>query len=54
MIEIQNLRKSFGQLEVLKGYDENSRSTYAKYLTVEVIKKLLDKGFDCTPLLISN
>lgn len=38
----------------LKGYDENSRSTYAKYLTVEVIKKLLDKGFDCTPLLISN
>lgn len=28
----------------LKGYDENSRSTYAKYLTVEVIKKLLDKG----------
>ena len=38
----------------LKDYDENSRSTYAKYLTVEVIKKLLDKGFDCTPLLISN
>ena len=38
----------------LKGYDENSRSTYGKYLTVEVIKKLLDKGFVCTPLLISN
>lgn len=38
----------------LKGYDENSRSTYAKYLTVEVNRKLTDKGFDCVPLLIGN
>lgn len=38
----------------LKGYNENSHSTYAKYLTVEVIKKLSDKGFGCTPLLIGN
>lgn len=38
----------------LKGYNENSHSTYAKYLTVEIIKKLSDKGFGCTPLLIGN
>lgn len=38
----------------LKGYDENSRSTYAKYLTVELINKLLGKGMDCTPLLIGK
>lgn len=38
----------------LKDFGEDSRSTYAKYLTVEVIKKLLAKGFDCTPLLIGK
>ena len=38
----------------LEGYDENSRSTYAKYLTVELINKLLGKGMDCTPLLIGK
>ena len=38
----------------LKGYYESSRSTYAKYLTVETIKKLLDKGFNCTLLLIGK
>ena len=50
----QESHKTHYLIGYLKGYDENSRSTYAKYLTVEVIKKLLDKGFDCTPLLISN
>ena len=38
----------------LKDYKENSRSTYAKYLTVETIKKLSVKGFKCTPLLIGK
>lgn len=38
----------------LKGYNESSRSTYAKYLTVEIINKLLVKGMDCTPLLIGK
>lgn len=38
----------------LRWYRKDSKSTYAKYLTVEVIKKLSNKGFDCTSLLIGK
>ena len=38
----------------LDKYTIKSDSTYAKYLTVEVNKKLLNKGYTCTPLLIKK
>ena len=34
----------------LDGFKRNSQSVYAKYLTIEANKKLLDKGFDYIPL----
>lgn len=40
-----------GYLEL---YSKNSRSTYAKYLTVEVVKRLKQRGYDCTSLLIDK
>lgn len=50
----QEVSKIHYLIGYLKGYNKNSHSTYAKYLTVDVIKKLLNKGFDCTPLLIGK
>lgn len=38
----------------LTGYNKNSTSEYAKYLTLEVVKKLTNKGYKCTSLLITN
>jgi len=34
----------------LKGYTKNSRSVYAKYLTIEADKKLSDKGYEYIPV----
>ena len=37
----------------LQGYKKDSRSTYAKYLTVETNKKLIQKGYNCISIALN-
>ena len=45
MCNLPNVNYVIGYID---GFKENSRTTYAKYLTIDVTKKLATKGYRCT------